>query len=418
MKKTLSFFLFIWIMQYSSAQIAGYTTPQGWKADKYADGDLLTPLDLPKNEYLQIWVQLPMTFSGTLEEALQKSYDETAETLHATKMYDVNGGNYSKETIKKSFRGWEYIRCSGGIKLGTGDYPPEYGLDLFVIKLNNRFERISVLKSRNHCNLSLYYPSDRSNYYYAIENFLFSLQFPDWTDASVKTGTALGDDIIGAWEGISMTVGAPTTGAGLGAGWRTRHLIFLSNGQAFFGTNFPNTGFCNMNTYVLAELNRRDWGTYTFANGTGVLKLPYGNIPLRMEKDKLVITTSNTNHGFVKTTPVDGGSFSGKYALSNADILGNVSGEVPVITFTEDGRFMDKGAMKILFHEYVDCLNSAKEPGSGTYEIKNYSVIFNYTDGRKIQIAFLGENYDRNHPGPATLILSSNEDICRRIGDK
>ena len=27
-------------------------------------------------------------------------------------MNDVNGGNYSKQAAKISFRGWEYIRCS------------------------------------------------------------------------------------------------------------------------------------------------------------------------------------------------------------------------------------------------------------------------------------------------------------------
>jgi hypothetical protein len=67
-----------------------------------------------------------------------------------------------------------------------------------------------------------------------------------------------------------------------------------------------------------------------------------------------------------------------------------------------------------LYHEYIDCLNTAKEPGSGTYEVKNYSVIFNYSDGRKIKIAFIGAGYDKDNMSPPTLTLSFNEDVMKK----
>ena len=56
-----------------------YTTPIGWNVTKYPDGDILTPVDLPKGEFLEIWVQQSMNFSGTMEQALQKSYDDTVK---------------------------------------------------------------------------------------------------------------------------------------------------------------------------------------------------------------------------------------------------------------------------------------------------------------------------------------------------
>src|SRR5204862_504889 len=200
---------------------------------------------------------------------------------------DVNGGNYSVQPSKISFRGWQYIRCSGAVKMGSGEYPPEYGLDLFVIKVNGRFEKISIVKSRNNCNYSRYYPTNRLKYNNDIENFLFSLQFADLKEADVKSGIAKRDGITGDWQGISMSVGI-----------------------------------------------------------------------------------------------------------------------TPLISFTADGNFTDKGALKILCHSYVECVNPANDPGSGTYEVKNYSIIFNYTDGRKIKLAFLGDGYDKNNLSPATLTLS------------
>ena len=51
----------------------------------------------------------------------------------------------------------------------------------------------------------------------------------------------------------------------------------------------------------------------------------------------------------------------------------------------------------VLYHEYVDCLNPALAPGSGTYELKNHSIIFQYSDGRKIKIAFTEAGFDKNN---------------------
>jgi hypothetical protein len=298
--------------------------------------------------------------------------------------------------------------------MGGGDYPPEYGLDLFVIKLNNRFERIAIIKSRKNCDYSTYYPSSRAQYADDIENFLFSLQFADWKEPVIKIGTAKGNGLAGAWQGISMVVGAPKTGAELGAELKVRQLIFFSNGQAYFGKNFPLEGLYGLNAWIKAELNRRDWGTYSFANGQGVLKLPYAEIPLRMENGKLIITTSKTDHAFMKINAVDGAKFNGVYAFSSKDYAGQETGNTPVISFTADGKFADNGVVKILCHEYISCINPGLIPGSGVYEVKDHTVLFNYSDGRKVKIAFIGADYDIRNQSPATLTLSFNEDILRK----
>jgi hypothetical protein len=283
-----------------------------------------------------------------------------------------------------------------------------------VIKVNGRFEKVSIVKSRKSCDYSTYYSSSRLKYNNDIGNFLFSLQFTDWKEPVVKMGTAKGDGIAAVWQGISMSAGISKPGADLGAELKVKQLIFFSNGQAFFGNNFPAEGLDELNTWARAENYRRDWGTYTFSNGKGVLKLPYADIPLRMETGKLIITTNKTDHGFIKTNAVDGARFNGVYALSTRNFLGEETGKTAVISFTADGKFSDNGALKILVHESVSCLNAAKNPGSGTYEVKNYSVVFNYTDGRKIKIAFIGSDYDKSNQSPATLRMSFNEDPMRR----
>jgi hypothetical protein len=391
-----------------------YTSPANWKEQLYTDGVIWTATGLQPGELLLMQLMQPINLQGTLEEALQKSYDEICVSLKASKMHEVNGGNYAMLQPKKSFKGWDYIRCSGGIQMGDGQSLREYGLDVFLIKINNRYERVYVLKSRNNCNLSRYYPSDKLNYHNDIENFLFSLKFQDWRDAPVTAGSVKGVGIVGVWEGIVLRVGMPKPGAQLGVEYKIANVIFFSNGQAYYGITFPIEGLDEANTWIYAENNRRDWGTYTFINGKGILKMPYQEIPLRMENNKLIVTPNKTDHTFMKLNGVDGAKFTGTYVFSSKYFLGTETGKTPTILFSTDGKFSDKGAMSIMYHQYVDCLNIAKQPGTGTYEVKNHSLIFNYADGRKIKIAFIGSGYDKTNLSPPSLSFSANEDVLVR----
>ncbi|MGI8641117.1 MAG: hypothetical protein ACR2MG_14375 [Pyrinomonadaceae bacterium] len=375
-----------------------YTAPAGWSEQKFSDGVVFKPLDLPANEHLAIQIMSPLNSSGTLEQALKQSFDEAAAMYNGTKMYQSDG-NYSKNAAQKSFNGWEYIRGKGGLNVnGT-----ETGLELFVVKINNRFERIAILESRPSCQTysKRYYTSERVNYRNAIENLLFSIRFNDSNEPSLKSGSTKGSGIVGVWQGVIQGTGFA---AARGLSIETFSAIFLDNGQVYFGPNFSREGFDGKNTRIFSELNQKDWKTYTYSNGRGNLKMIFGDFPFRIEGNNLIITKNQTDWKFYKLNGVDGATFNGTYAMSE------VNGKIPVIAFTSDGRFNDNGALKVLYHEYIDCINPAAAPGSGTYEVKDYTIIFSYTDGRKIRLAFLGTEYTKGNPSPATLRMSYNED--------
>jgi hypothetical protein len=384
-----------------------YTPPPGWSHQKFQDGVVFKPLDLPADEHLAMQIMQPLSFPGSLEQALQQSYDEAAAMYNGTKMNYIGEGDYKKEPAQKSFQGWEYIRCSGGLHIGGGDYPPEYGLDLFIIKINNRFERVAVLKSRKinrSCSMSSFYADERLPYSNAINEFLFHIQFTDGSLPLVSQSKSIeGGGIKGVWQGISMQASASS-----GFRYNVYTPIFLSNGQAYFGPKFPSEGLDGSDIRIRAELYRRDWGTYSFSGTRGVLKMPYAEIPLRMEGNTLIITANQTDHKFYHLPSVDGARFNGTYVMSEA------YGKIPTISFTSDGRFTDNGAIRVLYHEYNDCINPGMVPGQGTYEVKDYTITFSYTDGRKIKIAFLGTEYDIKNPSPALLRMSNNEDPMTR----
>jgi hypothetical protein len=373
-----------------------YAPPPGFSEEQFPDGVVFLPQDLP-GEFLVIQIMLPLNASGTLEQALAQSWNDAAAMYKATSTVVVNGGYYDKTEAKKSFNGWEYIRGRGTIQKENGTpYKTNQGLEVFVVKVNNRFERVAISES-----LSCNRPSNRIRWINPIENFLFSMQFADLNEPALKTGSVKGAGIVGVWQGVALSVGVTSTSKGLGVGYAVYSPVFLTNGQAYFGNDFPFEGLDGVNTRIQAEIHRRDWGTYTFSNGRGVVKMPYGDIPLRMEGNKLIITKNQADHAFIKMNPVDGATFSGTYTFSE------YRGKIPTITFTPDGRFNDAGAIEIMYHVTNECRNPAETPGSGTYEVKDYTLTFNYSDGRKIRIPFLGVDYDKSNPSPPTLVFSS-----------
>ncbi|MEO6610907.1 MAG: hypothetical protein ABIT05_09100 [Chitinophagaceae bacterium] len=382
-----------------------YTLPVAWSEKMYQEGVVFKPSDVPADEYLSMQIMQPLIFSGSIDQALQKSYDEAAAMYKGVKMNFSGGGDYQKTDAQQSFNGWEYIQGKGSLQIANNTAnADQYGLDLFVIKIKNRYERVAVLKYSKNCEYSRYFTADRSKYENAINQFLFNLHFTDGNEPLItKSGSISGSGIIGVWQGISLS-----TSATAGIRYSVFSPIFLSNGQAYFGPKFPTEGLDDVDTRIPPELHRRDWGTYTFSNGTGVLKMPYANIPLRMENGKLIITANQTDHKFFQLKSVDGARFNGTYVMNEA------YGKIPVITFTADGKFVDKGAIKVLVHELSDCINPALQHGSGTYEVKDFTITFNYSDGRKIKIAFPGTAYDKSDLSPKTLQMSYDENTLTR----
>lgn len=377
-----------------------YTPPPEWSRQVFKDGVVFKPLNLPAGEHLAIQIMEPLNTSGTLEEVLAKSFEEATIMYKGTSRYQADG-KYRKRAVQTSFNGWEYIRGKGGIKATDGT---EYGLEMFVIKINNRFERVAILESRKYCGgVSRYYTTDRISYRNAIESLLFSLQFTDFSVQPLKTGLAKGNAITGAWEGSIQSTGAATA-----VRIEVFSPVFFNNGQVYFGNKFPTEGLNELNSRIPPELFPRNWGTYTFSNGSGALKMPFADIPFRLQVDKLIFTKNQRDWPFYKLNSVDGAKFTGTYKMSES------YGIIPVISFTADGHFSDNGAIRILYHDGTTCVNPGYKAGAGAYEVKDHTVSFNYTDGRKVKIAFLGTGYDKNNPGPATLRMSYNDDPMTR----
>src|SRR5215213_6259229 len=81
-------------------RLMAYTAPAGWSHQVFPDGIVFKPLDLPSGEHLAMQIMEPLNFSGSLEQALEQSYDEAAVMYNSTKMYYAGGDHYQRTEPK------------------------------------------------------------------------------------------------------------------------------------------------------------------------------------------------------------------------------------------------------------------------------------------------------------------------------
>ncbi len=374
-----------------------FTPIKGWTVDRYANGIIFTPSDLATDQYFQMRIIPSKPYSGSLTEAFADSWQDVLKELQCVPAYI--GKLYDITTERKSFKGWNYIVARGTVRKNAEDID-KYDTYLFIAKINNRIERLVVVGLFNIQGGS-YSPMVNPIYASAIDEFFFNLKFDDWQEPVLQKPMIYREGITGMYEGLALKGGALTG----------TYALFYSNGQVFYGNHFPSGGFNELNTWIAAENDSRSWGTYTYSNGSGTITMGYGKIPFKVDGDNIVMTTQNTDHRYERLLSVDAARLDGTYGFT-----GDWGNKNPSITFTADGKFIDYGALNVLNHQKGDPFDISEKPGSGSYLIKDYSIIFNYSDGRTMRLLFLGEDgFTWKNPKPSSLVISANHDQLKRL---
>lgn len=197
-----------------------------------------------------------------------------------------------------------------------------------------------------------------------------------------------GGDITGVW--INYGNNTPyISNSSVGFNWR----IFFNNGKSL--SNLPNGGFANVasNEYfdkAKNDANSFNLGTYNFASNKGA-NTKFGS----KYSDKLELKKPNQleidGTVYMKCVSVNAQKLNGSFTTwanpNEPDLLNQPKGNRSVITFTTDGKFVDEGIYRVSLKDYNkgDDYNA---PGSGIYELKDYSIILKFNDGRVKQEAF------------------------------
>lgn len=190
------------------------------------------------------------------------------------------------------------------------------------------------------------------------------------------------EDVKPAFE-IWMGLKTGSTGNWANLDWK----IVLPNGDYF--NQLPPEGFLDFSKNQTGGT----WGTFTMNGNTGVFTHPYETIEVKKISETELEKVGYTNRLY-KLASVDGVKLSGKYVngapgwSTGGNYPYSANQAQPMIEFTTNGTFNDMGAFVTNFtmpDQYPE-----RAPGNGTYEIKNFTLILNYADGRKITKAFSG----------------------------
>ena len=130
------------------------------------------------------------------------------------------------------------------------------------------------------------------------------------------------------------------------------------------------------------------WQTYSFSGSSGESRSDRtpARWTLQLVKPDQLKVDSDTFH---RCASVDGLRLSGSwtsYATPDDPSLDRLPvGKRPLIHFSQDGRFVDDG----LFATFLTSRGDDR-PGAGRYELRDFTLILRYDDGRERREAFTG----------------------------
>jgi hypothetical protein len=195
---------------------------------------------------------------------------------------------------------------------------------------------------------------------------------------TTPTGNNVGSNIVGVWQGRIYNTFTQVQ--------EFDYKVFLDNGTSL--STMPISGLYNFNLQSFPAGK----GQYTFNNNSGsnTWNGSSNSSPLTINNNNELILDGNT---YYKCKDITGkkidGSFTSFANPQDPDLLSLPQGDRPILHLKNDGTFVDEGLFNTILFDKD--LNPSMAPGGvGTYELKNHSIIINYTDGRTRQEAFNG----------------------------
>jgi hypothetical protein len=193
-----------------------------------------------------------------------------------------------------------------------------------------------------------------------------------------------GGGIVGVWMGLVKESSTDYLSP-----FVTRWKVFFNDGMMF--ADLPDEGLAGFEraAYRASHPAREGyWHTYSFAGTSGESRRPGTRFPwsLRVEKVGQLLIDDDVYH---RCASVDGLRLDGAWSsYSNPDdptLDQRPVGQRPLIRFSRDGRFVDDG----LFASFLTSRGDDR-PGAGRYELRDFTLLLHYDDGRTRQEAFSG----------------------------
>jgi hypothetical protein len=339
--------------------IMTFTLPKGWEAKPGDNAKMYSKVDNAKNTFGIIIVYPSIDSKGSAADDFKFVWKQIVQ--------DTFGASAKPETETAQDKGFTIV--NGG--------------ELITYAGNKALAMLTVLSGKSKA-VSILTITNEQSYANVTQSLLESISInvpasPKQTTptnsssqpTSPSSGKLAGNGIEGVW--LCYTNNFPFSTDMI---WKER--VFFNDGT--FIQLIPHRGLFN------ASFTEK--GNYNFKNGNGTMRASGSQYT-----DQIVQTKANTikigTEFFNKSIDATGKKFTGSFTsfsdpndpVLKAQPIGNRT----VINFYNDGTFYDEG----IFKRFAIGGGTANDlPGKGKYEIREYTVFFNYDDGRKRQAAF------------------------------
>lgn len=362
--------------QTQTFDIMTFTPPKGWQTVPDKEAKVFAKIDKATSSMGIMSLYPSIDSTGNAEKDFKIAWD-----IFVKKPY---GASDKPET--------ETSRTKGFAMISGGETIKFEGIQSLAI--------LTVLSGNGRL-IILLTISNEKTYLYESTKIIEGMSF-DLTKATIKpvqSNTTLGDgEKFDLWMTTSWGAYKPLSREYSLTEAKVEWFIVYPNGDYY--PHLPDEGFLNFSRANLMSNpeKAKSWGKLTFTGNKGRFKSIYDEIevvklsPTQMEKTGSIFKIN-------KVLPVDNLRISGAFSLGSPNPNYAKTGCQSVIHFTKDGRFDDRGI-------FISCSNIGgaypqDEPGVGTYQLKNFTIILQYNDGRVKTRAFSG--------GPGVSITTQGE---------
>ena len=345
-----------------------YTEPKGYKKETKAGLVTYTKTDNKTGTYCIINLYTQSPSSGDLIKDFDNDWKELVATpLSVTAAPEKDNGD--EITGWKTITGAANFSFNGATSMVLLTTAKKDNANVAILIVTNAQNFLTTDVDAFFNKLSLAKPKATT-----VVNANIS---PANNTASNPNLTGVG--IIGVWTSYRSTYPSTTLS------WYYK--VFFSNGKSL--DVMPQNGLHNYNINTESKLNV---GKYIFSNAKGS---NYKNAQ-QQSPDKLELIKTNQlkidNNTYYKSESINGAKLDASFtsfANPNDPQLETLSyGEKPKITFYSTGKFKDEGIFNTYLFDKVTNPAAAKS-GNGSYELKDFSIILKYDDGRVRQEAFV-----------------------------
>jgi hypothetical protein len=368
-------FVFLLLLAVSTAaaqtqtfDAASFTPPRGWAAAQDQDHVTFTLIDNAARTFVMLAVYNSTPGSGDAERDFSSEWNELVGK-------SFSAGSAPRSTVGQSRAGLTFRE--GGAQVRQQNGQPSYAR-LLVFPAGQR--RFSVmLVATNEKALQARQPE--------VQSFVDSLRLTTPSASAARPAEPVGGSaaprsgsgITGVWMGFKTYTGDYEP--------HPRWYTFYDDGQVF--EDIPRTGLAGFNREASkADSGQKNyWGRYTFAGGSGSITKPGVNYPEVLQSegaDKLKVDSFH----FYRCQEVNGLRLQGAWtsmANPNDPALDRWPvGQRPVFRFSSDGKFSDEGVFATFLKSGDPRQDAA---GTGVYEVRNFTLILRFSDGRVKQLA-------------------------------